>query len=216
MSLVQHFIKRLLPAEPRFYDHLDAAALAAVQAAQLFSQLTRAATREEQHALVEQIREAEHAGDRAKKDMTDGLDRTFVTPLDREDLYLLVDRLENVSDFIAATANHLTVHQMATLPVGSDELGDILVRATLQFQAGVRELRDLRNADRIRAITASLRYLEHEADVIFRLRLGDLFRHETDAIELIKSKEFLEGLEDAVDRCNAVGTTLEAILIKNG
>lgn len=216
MSVLQHLIKFVLPQEGKFYDYLDAAAVAAVDAAKLFVELTRAEGREAQLVLVERIREAEHAGDKAKKDMSEALDRTFVTPIDREDLYHLCGALENVSDFIAATANHLTVHQMDTLPEGSRELGDILMKATLQFQEGVREIRDLRNSERIRAIATSLHYLEHEADVIFRLRLGDLFAHEKDAIRLIKHKEFLEGLENAVDRCASVGTSLEAILIKNG
>lgn len=216
MSLLQYLIKLLLPEEGRFFDYLDDAARAAVDAASLFDQLTHARGREAQLVLVERIREAEHAGDKAKKDMSEALDRTFVTPIDREDLYHLCGALENVSDFIAATANHLTVHQMDTLPEGSREMGEILVKATTQFQEGVRAIRDLRNGEKIRAVAQSLHYLEHEADVIFRLRLGDLFSRETDAIRLIKHKEFLEGLEDAVDRCASVGTTLEAILIKNG
>ncbi len=216
MSWLQRTIKWFLPEEGRFFDYLDAAAKAAVDAADLFNALTKAQGRDQQLILVERIRDAEHDGDRAKKDMSDALDRTFVTPIDREDLYHLVGALENVSDFIAATANHLTVHQMDTLPEGSRELSDILVKATAQFQLGVTLLRDMRNGEKIRAVAMSLQYLEHEADVIFRLRLGDLFSNEKDAIRLIKHKEFLEGLENAVDRCASVGTSLEAIMIKNG
>lgn len=77
----------------------------------------------------------------------------------------------------------------------------------------------MREGDRgenIRAHCRALHYLEHEADVVFRLRLGDLFGREKDAVQLIKHKEFLEGLEDAVDQCAKVGTVLEAIVVKNG
>jgi len=216
MSWIQSAIRWLLPEEGGFFDYLNAAADSAVEAARLFSELTSARGRDAQLVLVERIREAEHAGDKAKKDMADALNRTFVTPLDREDLYHLVSAIENVSDFITATANHLTVHQMDSLPEGTAELSAILVKATTQFREAVALLRTNKDSERIRAVAQSLHYLEHEADVIFRLRLGDLFANQKDAITLIKHKEFLEGLEDAVDRCASVGTSLEAILIKNG
>lgn len=213
--MLQQMIRFFLPEEGHFFDYVDEAARAADLSARLFVDLTRAQGREAQLVLVERIREAEHAGDKAKKDMADALDRTFVTPIDREDLYHLVSALENVSDFIAATANHLTVHQMDTLPQGSKELADIAAKGTATIVEAVSLLRNPKHYDRIKAACSSLHYLEHEADVIFRLRLGDLFSTERDAIKLIKHKEFLEGLEDAVDRCASVGTVLEAIVIKN-
>lgn len=216
MNALQSMIRWFLPEEDKFYDYLDEATQASLLCAELFVQLTRANGRDAQLVLVERIREGEHEGDRAMKRMADALDATFVTPIDREDLYNLTRTIENVSDFIAATANHLTVHQMDVLPEGSKELADILLKAATQVKAAVADLRDRRNVDRIRAACQSIHYLEHEADVIFRLRLGDLFANQRDAIQLIKHKEFLEGLEDAVDRCASVGSVLEAIVIKNG
>jgi len=161
-------------------------------------------------------READHDGDKAKKDMADALDATFVTPIDREDLFHLVGVLENISDFISATANHLTVHQMDSLPEGTKELSAILLKATTQCREAAALLQAGENGNRVRALTQSVHYLEHEGDVIFRLRLGDLFAREKDAIQLIKHKEFLEGLEDSIDRCASAATVMEAIVIKYG
>ncbi len=216
MNWLQQAIRWFLPQEVRFWDYVAGAAGAAHQAATLFAELTRAQGRDARVTLVERIREAEHEGDRAMKDMSDQLDSTFVTPIDREDLYHLTGALENVSDFISATANHLTVHQMDTLPEGSRELADILVKATSQFADAVAGLKTGTSPDQVKALCRSIHYLEHEADVVFRLRLGDLFARERDAITLIKHKEFLEGLENAVDRCASVATVMEAIVIKNG
>ncbi|MDP2305655.1 MAG: DUF47 family protein [Pseudomonadota bacterium] len=216
MAWLQQAIRWFLPEEGRFFDYVADAAKAADEAARLFVELTRAEGRDARLVLVERIRDAEHDGDKAMKDMADQLDATFVTPIDREDLYHLTGSLENVSDFISATANHLTVHQMDSLPEGSRELADILYKATTQFSEAIEVLRTGAGADRIRALTRSIHYLEHEADVVFRLRLGDLFANEKDAIKLIKHKEFLEGLEDSVDRCASVATIIEAIVIKNG
>ena len=216
MSFLQNMIRMLLPQEDHFFTYVVQAAEAAHQAATLCAQLARAHGRDAQLVLVEHIREAEHAGDHAMKAMADALDQTFVTPIDREDLYHLTGAIESVSDFISATANHLTVHQMDVLPEGSREMADILVKATEQFLAAVKLLESRTSIDQIRAACASIKYLEHEADVIFRLRLGDLFAREKDAIQLIKHKEFLEGLENAVDHCASVATVLEAIVLKNG
>lgn len=216
MKWLETLIQWFLPVELVFFDHVEAAAISSKDAAMLLGDLVRAQGRDAQLVIVERIREAEHAGDKAMKDMMDALDRSFVTPIDREDLYHLTSAIESVSDFISATSNHLTVHQMDTLPEGSRELADILVKASNEFLEAVKLLKVGNAGDKIRAHCRALHYLEHEADVIFRLRLGDLFAQEKDAIQLIKHKEFLEGLEDAVDRCAAVGTVLEAIVIKNG
>jgi len=212
---LQRAIRLLLPQEGRFFDYVEAAAHAADDAATLMDELAKTPGREYRVVLVERIREAEHAGDRAMKDMSDALDQTFVTPIDREDLYHLTSELESVSDFVAATANQLTVHQMDALPHGTREMVSVLVRCTSQFRGAVHALRSGGASDSIRLACSELRRLEHEADVIFRMRLGDLFAREKDAIQLIKDKEFLEGLEDAVDRCASVGKVLEAIVIKN-
>lgn len=216
MSWLQNAIRALLPEEDRFFAYVVTAAEAALKASKLCVELTRAQGRDAQLVLVEHIREAEHEGDHAMKAMADALDNTFVTPIDREDLYHLTGAIESVSDFVSSTANHLTVHQMDTLPDGSRELADILVKASEQFTAAVKLLESRTSVEQIRAACASIKYLEHEADVIFRLRLGDLFAREKDAITLIKHKEFLEGLENAVDHCASVATVLEAIVIKNG
>ena len=216
MKRLQALIQWFLPQELRFFDYVAAASLAAADAANLMVQLSRAEGRDAQLSLVERIRDAEHAGDAAMKAMMDALDQTFVTPIDREDLYHLTSAVESVSDFISATSNHLTVHQMDTLPDGTRELADILQKATGQFSEAIGYLKDRQGFDKIRAACRSLQHLEHEADVVFRGRLGDLFAHEKDAIKLIKHKEFLEGLEDAVDQCAKVGNVLEAIVIKNG
>jgi len=215
MGALQQLIRVFLPEDGRFFDHLDAAAVAADEAAARFLELTRAQGRDAQLVLVERIRQAEHDGDKARREMSEALDRTFVTPIDREDLYHLINALEVVSDFIAATALHLTVHAMDELPLGSQELATTLHKATTLMREIVPLLRSPKGFDRVREGCKALGDLEHEADVIFRLRLGDLFANEKDAIRLLKHKEFLEGLEDAVDRCAIVCNVIETVLIKN-
>lgn len=213
---LQQLIRWFLPEEHRFFDFIDQAAESSDRAAKLMADLLSTNPRDSRNQIIERIRDAEHAGDKALKDMADALDATFVTPLDREDLYHITNKIESVSDLISATANHMAVHQMDTIPEGARELAEVLVKCTTQFREAATMLRDHKNVDRVRQACRTLHYLEHEADVIFRMRIADLFARERDAIQLIKHKEFLEGLEDSVDQCAQVGSAMEAIIIKNG
>jgi uncharacterized protein Yka (UPF0111/DUF47 family) len=216
MSALQNMIRWFMPDESRFFEYVVAVAETADRAAIVFHHISRSDSHEARAGLMNDLREIEHDGDRALRTISEALDATFVTPIDREDLYHLASALEIISDFVSATANHLAVHRMDTLPDGTRELADILVEATKRCVHACTLLRQGNRADEIRAACRDLKKLEQDADVTFRNRIGELFAHEKDAIQLIKHKEFLEGLEEAIDRCADVATVLEAILIKNG
>lgn len=216
MKLLQRVIHWFLPSELHFFDYTDQAADATERAGRLLAELARSQDREVQLKLVDAIRDCEHEADEAMARMSEGLQQTFVTPIDREDLYLLASSVEDISDFISATANQLSVHNLWQMPAGSLELADLVAKATAEIKVAVHLLRRDRSSERIRKAVKDIAYMEHESDVIFRLRVGDLFANEKDAIELIKVKEFLEGLEDTVDRCQSVAKVLETIAIKHG
>ncbi len=216
MSALQNMIRWFIPDETRFFDYVTAVGETSHRCATLFRELA-AETPERRLELLPGLGQAERDGDAALRKLAEALDATFVTPIDREDLYHLAAALETVSDFIASTANQLTVHHMEKLPDGTIELADILVKATARCNDACEALRaGGNNAEAIRSACRDVERMEHDGDVLFRRQMGLLFTNETDAITLIKNKEFLEGLEDAVDRCADVATVLEAILIKNG
>jgi uncharacterized protein Yka (UPF0111/DUF47 family) len=216
MSWVQNTIRWLLPDEGPFYGLIGDAGEAAHKGAELLQELIKVHGDAPRIVLIERIRDSEHEGDRALQSMADALDRTFVTPLDREDLWALTAALEGVSDLVNSTANHLTVHRMGDLPEGTAEIAAVLVKATGILREAAHLVSDRTAADRIRQMCRDVHYLEHESDVIYRTRVGDLFTHEKDAIQLIKHKEFLEGLENAVDRCSNAARVLEGIVLKHG
>ena len=216
MSALQRMIRWFIPKEEHFFDYVEAAALATDDAAQALVAMVHAGDHDAMVAQITLILDAEHRGDQALREMADALDRTFVTPIDREDLYRLTAEIETVSDVIFGTANQVIVHRMATLPDGSVELAEIVGRATATFKEAVGHLRDARKWDSIRLCCSVIERLEHDADGVFRTKIGEMFAEETDAIRLLKHKEFLEGLEDAADHCADVARVLEGILIKHG
>jgi uncharacterized protein Yka (UPF0111/DUF47 family) len=215
MQTIQRFIRWFLPAEEHFFDHVEAAARATDDAVRYLVELCSAPD-ERRVELIEKARDAEREADKAMRDMADALDRTFVTPLDREDLYALTSTIESVSDIALATASQVDLHDIEVLPDGSVELAEILARSTARIREAVPLLRTGRNHEDIRKHCAAIERLEHDADVVFRRVIAARFTSEKDAVKLLKDKEFLEGLENSVDRCASVARVLESILIKNG
>jgi uncharacterized protein Yka (UPF0111/DUF47 family) len=145
----------------------------------------------------------------------DALNRTFVTPLDRSDIYALATNLEEIVDLCHATAMQLLVHAMDDVPEGSVALSALVKKAGDEIVHAVALLRNLRQLDAVTATCKRLSQLEHDGDEIFRERLGSLFREEKNAVRLIQHKEFLEGLERTLDACDHVGVALKTIVIKN-
>jgi uncharacterized protein Yka (UPF0111/DUF47 family) len=145
----------------------------------------------------------------------DALNRTFVTPLDRSDIYTLATNLEEIVDLNHATAMQLVVHAMDDVPAGAAELGALIEKSCDEIVRAVSLLRNLKQLDAVTAACKQLSHIEHDGDEIFRARVGNLFREEKNAIRLIQHKEFLEGLERTLDACDHVGTALQTIVIKN-
>jgi uncharacterized protein Yka (UPF0111/DUF47 family) len=208
-------VKWLLPKEMHFYDLLERGAACALEA----SVLLVACCEEQLHArrgeFIKQLTDVEHKADRVIVEVYDALNRTFVTPLDRSDIYKLATDLEGITDIVFATVLQIDVHSMDELPEDSQQLAHHIKQACDLINSAVASLRGMRRPGEIRELCKQLNRLESEGDRIFRSRIGEMFKHEKDAIRLLKHKEFLEGLERTLDACDDVGNALDTIAIKN-
>lgn len=215
MTALDRLVKVILPREEVFFDLLERGAACARDSGVVLRELCEAASTDERQHRLARLREVEHAADAVIRETYDQLDRTFITPIDRSDIYTLATELEEVVDLNHATAMQLVVHAMEDVPLGSAELAALIEKATDVVAQAVRRLRNLRELAHVQAHCRQLSALEHEGDEIFRARVGALFREEKNAVRLIQHKEFLEGLERALDACDHVGTALTTIVIKN-
>jgi uncharacterized protein Yka (UPF0111/DUF47 family) len=211
---IDRAVKWLLPREEHFFDLLERGAGLAREVGGLLADCCEAEPGDRE-ALVERMHQIEHEADGVIAEVYDALNRTFVTPLDRSDIYQLASSLEGIVDDVFATALQIVVHAMEDLPPGSCELAGLIRRACEAVEAAVGDLRGLKDPARIREQCELLDRLESEGDRIFRMRIAEMFRAECDAIRLIKHKEFLEGLEETLDACDDVGSALLGIVIKN-
>jgi uncharacterized protein Yka (UPF0111/DUF47 family) len=211
---IDRAVKWLLPREEHFFDLLERGAGLAREVGGLLADCC-AAEPGDREALVDRMHQLEHESDRVIAELYEALNRTFVTPLDRSDIYQLAAALEDIVDDVFATGLQIIVHALEDLPPGSRDLAALIRRACEAIDAAVGELRELKNPEGIREQCALLSRLETDGDQIYRSQLATMFRAESDAIRLIKHKEFLEGLEETLDDCEDVGNALLTIVIKN-
>ncbi len=165
--------------------------------------------------LAVQLKEYEHAGDRVKHEVVELLRQTFLTPFDRLDMYNLAIKLDKILDSINFIGNRLTRYHVTQLPPQVLQLAKIVLHSTQILSKMIPLLRNLKHCELIVAQCQSISLLEHEADEQLNLVLEDLFNNQWDAIQIIKVKELVEGLEATSDRCKGVANIIEGIILKH-
>ncbi len=202
----------LLPREEEFFDLFVEVARRSHQAADHLVGLFTEPERAIYHA--EQIKRLEHECDQFTHEVVNRLDRTFITPIDREDIYKLAGDLDDVIDVIDGVARRAQIFHVGAAPAGVKQLCAVIVKVVATLEIGVGQLKNRDGAVMKASIEA--KQLEEEADVIYHTMLGQLFETETNAIELIKWKEIYDNLERCVDQAEDVANVLESISIKHG
>ncbi len=208
-------VKWLLPREEHFFDLLEKGSACVLRSGEILVECCRATTATDREGAVARMSDEEHASDRVIQEVYEALNKTFVTPLDRADIYALATDLENAVDRVHGTITQIVVHAMEDVPPGSVELADKVLQACKEIDGAVRLLRNLKQLDAIQAHCKNIAQLEHDGDQIFRAHIGEMFRTEKDAVRLLKHKEFLEGLENTLDACDDVANALQQLVIKN-
>jgi predicted phosphate transport protein (TIGR00153 family) len=210
---LQGIVRWLLPKEDHFYDYLEALGTLGLDAANALAAFKEGQTSEQVRDTVQDI---EHKADAEVRKMEDALARTFVTPIDREDLHKLCNELDNVVDITNLAARACAVYGVKKPTPEMVKLMDVLVRCTQNIKSAVPMLRKHQYANLIE-MSRSLRQLEKDADTIFRSAVSDLFANDAvDAKELLRRKEVLQDLEGAIDHCDGVAEMLSNLAVKHG
>ncbi len=202
----------LLPREEQFFDLFSEVAHRSHQAAGHLVGLFGEPQKATYHA--DQIKRLEHECDQFTHEVVNRLDRTFITPIDREDIYKLAGDLDDVIDMIDGVARRTQIFRVGAAPEGVKRLTEVIEKAVGALAVGVDQLKQ-RDGDVMKA-SLHAKQLEEEADAIYHEMLGKLFETETNAIELMKWKEIYDNLERCVDQAEDVANVLESIAIKHG
>lgn len=143
------------------------------------------------------------------------LSKNFITPFDREDIHALITSINEVAGYIYGASNRMKLYQVEKITKSIRKLTEINLEACQQIATGIVELKDLKNLKKINDAVKKINKLEGKADVVFDKAVADLFENENDVKNIIKYKEVLSALQNAIDKCRVVGRTLEAISVKH-
>jgi uncharacterized protein Yka (UPF0111/DUF47 family) len=200
----------LVPRERRFYQLFDDQAGHIVEAARLLTEALndRSTVADRQR----RIKDLEHAGDDLTHELVRTLNRTFVTPFDREDIYALSAGLDDVLDYIDEIAETIDLYGIAEISQPSKEMGSLLLQAVTQLQQAIQKLQSQKGVEE-HAI--EVHRLENLGDDQSRHAIGELFSGKVEPLTVIKLKEFYALQENALDRCEDVANVIESITVKN-
>ncbi|HZQ03917.1 MAG TPA: DUF47 family protein [Gaiellaceae bacterium] len=201
---------RLTPQKRGFFDLFTQASANAREMARLLVELLE--DWPENRERLRDIRELEHEGDRLTHEVIGLLNRTFVTPLDRDDMYRLATVLDDICDHVDEAADDIDAYEMQTVPDGARRQADVIYRAVSRLHEAVEQLESFGDTNRQ---LFALRELEDEGDRLVREAIAELFRSGTDPLTIIRCKDIHEQLEEALDACENAADVLEAILAKN-
>jgi len=202
--------KKFLPKNKKFFELSSELSNSILEGAKLLNEML--IKFENFGEYTSKISMIEHKCDGIIHQIVNELNETFITPIDREDIFSLADSLDNVMDSLDVIANRIYIYKVKNPIEYGPQLSEIILRQAeilKDIVPGLSEAKDTLSK------LISIKKLETEGDVIFRQAISQLFENEKDPIELIKKKEILEILEKAIDRCNSVGIIIEGIIIKN-
>ena len=201
---------RLFPRKVAFFDLFHEAAQNMVLGSRLLKEMMETYHDVEQKAR--EIKRVESAGDSITHTIFRNLNQTFITPIDREDIYALASCIDDVVDCVEATSDQLVVLKIEKPTQEAIQLADIIYRSAEELGRGIDQLSKVKDMN---ATFVTVNSLENEADRIARDAIARLFENEKDPIMVIKWKEIYENLEEGTDRCEDVANVLEQILLKH-
>jgi predicted phosphate transport protein (TIGR00153 family) len=201
-----------MPREGRFFDLFRKSAELIVQGAHEFEKML--AHMDQIDAYARSIKEIEHQADLVTHQTMELLHKTFITPLDREDIHELITRMDDIIDFIKAASERIYLYDIRKMTPEAVQLAKTCTQSAECIQKIVNDLENLKNADEVKKLCVEINRLENEADAILRAGMAKLFKEEPDTRQLIKMKDIYELLETVTDRCEDVANVVEGIVLE--
>jgi len=204
----------LVPKEVKFFDYLNLQAENVVKASAYLKSLLKHGVIDDEAA--KKIHDIEHEGDTLSHEIVDMLNRTFITPIDREDIYTLANTLDDVLDLINAMTGRMRLYKLDPRDEYFAQFVDTIDQATEALSHAVTHMHDTKRGRRVLDHCIEVNRLENLGDMIREKAISHLFETEKDPIMVIKWKEIYEVAEGTLDTCEHVAKVIESILVKHG
>ena len=203
----------LFPKDTNFYDLFERGAAKVDEGVQLLEDLVKNFINVPLKA--KRIKDVEHEADLITHETVAKLNKTFVTPLDREDIHNLISSLDNILDHVEAAADKFSLYRIQEVKEDAILLADILSRATREVRNTIGQLRDMKGSDSILHRCIEINRWENEGDFVYRSAIAKLFEKGDDPLDVFKWKEIYESVENAIDSCEDVANVIEGVVLKN-
>jgi len=167
--------------------------------------------RAEISAIIENL---EHKNDDFTHNVFTELGRNFITPLDREDIHALATALDDIADYIYASAKKINFYKINPNDLGIHKLAELVLQGSVEIKKAVHGLRDMKNLREMTEAIVKINSIENQADDVFDMSIDSLFNNENDFKEVIKKREIYQVLEIATDKCEDAANVIESIIIK--
>ena len=215
MSALNSIFSIFLPKEDKFFPMFRRIGEATVEAADLFAILISETERQKQEEIYPKIKAIETECDQIVIQIFDELNDAFVAPFDREDIHELTGMLDDVVDLITSSAKRILLYRPKQIPTKAMHMAEIILEGAKCIRIGMSELKTMSKKPELALEQCQkLHDLEHEGDDVYESFLQEVFETEKDAVELIKLKDLMQGMESATDKANSVGKSLKTIIVK--
>lgn len=203
----------LLPRAPQFYSHFEDSAQNVLKGVQLLNQMVHSEVHLRDQ-LLDRMEEIEHRGDEITHNIFNELGKTFITPIDREDIHDIASNMDDIIDLVFGAALSMKLYRVMEFPTEVYELIDVIEEAVKHLVTALPLLSNMNQMEKIQEACVAINSCENIADGIFHRAIAKLFDENTDPIAIIKMKEILANLETATDKCEDVANLLENVIIK--
>jgi uncharacterized protein Yka (UPF0111/DUF47 family) len=206
-------LEKLMPRSDEFFDDFEKLAATTVEGTRLLRALLEDFS--DVPRKVQEIKEVEHRGDDITHRAFERLHTQFITPFDRSEIHRLLSRIDDVLDLTDAASERLGLYDVGTVLPDARDLAGVLVSAAETMQLAVRGLRDVKNPKRVLDACKQVNVYENQGDTLLRRAIANLFKSGHDPLTVIKWKEILDLMEDAIDRSEDVANVIEGVVLEH-
>ena len=207
-------LKIFLPKDRVFFQLFESVAEELVKMGEKLKQLVHEPDFDKRAQLIQEIEDMEHVNDDLTHNIFTELGKNFITPFDREDIHYLASALDDIADYIYASAKKINFYRVNPNDIGIQKMAELIATGCVHIQKAVSELRNMKNLRIITDALVAINSIENQADDVFDMSIERLFATEPDAKEVIKKREIYQVMEIATDKCEDAGNVIESIIVK--
>jgi uncharacterized protein len=214
MAGLNSILKIFLPKDRVFFQLFESVVDVLVKMGEKLKEVVNEPDFDERAKLIKEIEDMEHVNDDYTHQIFTELGKNFITPFDREDIHYLATALDDIADYIQASAKKINFYRVNPNDTGIQKMADIIAQGCVAVNRAVVELRNMKNMRQITDALVAINSIENQGDDIFDMSIEKLFAEEMDAKEVIKKREIYQVMEIVTDKCEDAANVIESIIVK--